>query len=79
MGRVLTRFFVLALLLGCTLPDALLAQVIEGVTLDVETGKPVDDVLITNVHLDKRVLSGKDGRFSIEAASGQLIELKKEG
>ncbi|HLO71605.1 MAG TPA: hypothetical protein VK167_12080 [Flavipsychrobacter sp.] len=79
MGRVLTRFFVLALLLGCTLPDALLAQVIEGVTLDVETGKPVDDVLITNVHLDKRVLSGKDGRFSIEAASGQLIEFKKEG
>ncbi len=79
MVHVLTRYMVLALLFGCLLPDAVLAQVMEGVTLDVETGKPVDDVLITNVHLDKRVLSGKDGKFSIDAASGQLVEFKKEG
>lgn len=78
MGRVLTRFLVLVMLVG-SLPYAVLAQLIEGVTLDVETGKPVEDVLVTNVHLDKRVLSGKDGRFSIDAAAGQLIEFKKEG
>jgi len=79
MGRLYTRLMVVALLFGGFLPYSVLAQVIEGVTLDVETGKPVDDVLITNVHQDKRVLSGKDGKFTIDAAGGQLIEFKKEG
>jgi hypothetical protein len=54
------------------------AQRISGIVVDMN-GAPMSDVGIQNIHSEERMLTGVDGRFSIGAKAGQLVEFHKIG
>jgi hypothetical protein len=54
-------------------------QTIQGQITDVGDGKPVDDVAITNLHTEAGILSDNQGKFTLPAGKGQLVEFRKTG
>lgn len=54
-------------------------QVIQGQITDVASGKPIYDVLVQNLHTSTAINTDDDGKFSLAAGKGQLIEFSKEG
>lgn len=54
-------------------------QTIQGQIIDVSDGRPINDAAILNIFTDNGVLSDNQGRFSLPAGKGQLIEFKKTG
>lgn len=79
MGRVLTRFWLAGVLLICVANAVAYGQVMQGQLTDYEDNRPVNDVLVTNIHTNEVATSDKDGRFSISVTTGNLIEFKKDG
>lgn len=53
-------------------------QAIKGEVIDMETHRPMTDVLITNIHTGLGMESNT-GSFFINASGGQLLEFKKAG
>lgn len=66
------------LLLFLLLPALSFAQRITGIVV-TETGAPISDVAIQNIHSEEKLISPADGRFAINVKSGQLVEFHKLG
>lgn len=67
-----------ALLFLLLLPLPGIAQRISGIVTD-GGGAPISDVAISNIHSGESLLAGTDGKFSIGAKTGQLVEFHKIG
>ena len=68
------------LLLCCFLYCAAASgQTIHGEVVDMDQKSPIANVTIENIHTSLAVTSGGTGTFIIAAASGQLLEFKKQG
>ncbi|MBS1771208.1 MAG: hypothetical protein JST82_00005 [Bacteroidetes bacterium] len=79
MLGLLNRFLLFCSLFTCALSPVANGQTIQGEITDAADNKPVDGVLVSNIHTQTIKLSNKQGAFIIEAVPGQLIEFKKEG
>jgi hypothetical protein len=55
------------------------AQSIQGQITDGSTNTPIDDVAVMNLHTDAGVLTDDNGKFSLGATKGQLVEFRKTG
>jgi CarboxypepD_reg-like domain len=55
------------------------AQVLKGVITDSKTGKPLSPVTITNLNTQQSTYNGEDGRYTIEAKSGDRIAFSYVG
>ncbi len=54
-------------------------QTIQGQIIDVGDNKPLADVAVQNIHTETGIKTGDDGKFSLEAGKGQLVEFRKPG
>lgn len=54
-------------------------QTIVGVVNDAGGGRALGDVIVYNIHQDAGITTDGSGRFSVNAAPGQLIEFRKVG
>ena len=55
------------------------AQPVTGVVIDKNTGGPLENVNIDNVHTSFGMISDREGKFFITASKGQLLEFRKMG
>ncbi len=69
---------VLSFLFTCVLSKTF-AQSIKGEVVDVNTGQPIENVSIQNIHDKNGMLSGADGHFFITGRQDDLIEFRKLG
>ncbi len=53
-------------------------SIIKGDILDITSQKPIEGVVIKNIHTNESATSESNGTFSIEVKSGNLIELTKD-
>lgn len=63
----------------CLLCSAADAQKITGIIADLETGRPLGDVSIRNIHMGTAIHTDTSGRFTMEVAADQLIEFYAPG
>jgi len=63
----------------CLIISAADAQKITGVIADMQTGQPLREVSIHNVHTGTGIHTDSNGRFTIDVAGDQLIEFSKTG
>ncbi len=70
-----TSIFLLFLFLSLSLN----AQTMTGIVLDAASGAPMADVVVENIYTNEGLNTGADGKFSIAAANGQMVELHKLG
>lgn len=68
-------FFLLFFLIG----SRAFAVTISGEVTDGNSKNFISDVSVINIHTKAGTLTGKDGRFQIAVAKGELLELKKLG
>ncbi len=68
--------FLLFMVIGCS---PLFAQTIRGEVLDMDEKFPVEGVSIVNIYTSLDISTNMQGAFLIAAASGQLLEFKKQG
>ncbi|WP_276132250.1 carboxypeptidase-like regulatory domain-containing protein [Polluticoccus soli] len=54
-------------------------QAIQGQIVDAGDNKPLDDVAILNLHTNAGVASDDQGKFTLAATRGHLIEFRKTG
>ncbi len=69
---------VLSFLFTCFLSKTF-AQAIKGEVVDVNTGLPIENVSVQNIHDKNGMLSGADGHFFITGNREELIEFRKLG
>ncbi|OSZ79561.1 hypothetical protein CAP35_15315 [Chitinophagaceae bacterium IBVUCB1] len=79
MGRIFTQLSVAGILFVWIASSVAYGQTMQGQLTDYEGNKAVPEVIITNIHTNEITTSDKDGKFSIAANSGQLLEFKKDG
>ncbi len=73
------RSFSALLLLFCLVTFGVRAQIIHGEVYDDGSKKPIADVNIENIYTSLSEKTPENGTFMIAAASGQLLEFKKQG
>jgi len=69
----------LLFLLCFLLSGSMFAVTITGTVTDAGTLQQVANVSVSNIHTNAGTLSDAGGRFTIEVASGQLLEFRKLG
>jgi hypothetical protein len=72
------RVFILLLFLSVLYCPAM-AQTIRGEVVDMENKQPLTDVSVENIYTGLDISSDSKGSFLIAAASGQLLEFKRQG
>lgn len=55
------------------------AQPMQGHVLDVSDSKPVEGVVVFNIHSGQKIESNSAGEFSVKVDEGQLVEFRKDG
>jgi len=75
---ILSFVSMLMSLLFC-MPLLSVAQHIKGEVIDMENKKPIGEVSIENIYNNSTVASDKEGKFEINARSGELLEFKRAG
>lgn len=72
------RFVVLSLLF-LSIGNTALAQVLNGMVVDVNSGEPIESVSITNTYTRSALVTSGEGTFSIPGSRDELIEFRKLG
>lgn len=76
MRGTFTVFNLFTILLWST---GIIAQTIQGQIIDLKSNEPLEDVAIRNLHEGEFSLTDEEGKFSIFASRGHLIEFRKPG
>jgi hypothetical protein len=74
------RHYIFTILIALLLlPAGVRAQPMTGVITDAKTGEPCPNVIFENIHTKQGGTTDSNGKFSIAAEKGQLIEFHRLG